>query len=215
MIGIRNRNSCKGKYFLYPRPVSVFTQDKSKFLSILHSHSFASCCPCSVSRQVQGQCRRRRVWCLADWKSVTVVQKRFGIGHGRETLPLKCIRFRDKELRTTRDPFMWKISGKSTDAWIRRGSYHRKAFRRIPHASVCAASNQLSISRSAVHQILHETLQHLTRFDYFKCWNRLTQCPQHASKHVDSSISSVPWGVPRLKFTKIVVAVAILSGSEF
>jgi len=120
-----------------------------------------------------------RVWCLADWKSVTVVQKRFRIGHGRETLPLKCIRFRDKELRSTWNPFMWKISRKYTDTWIRRASYHRKAFRRIPHTSICAASNQLSIPCSAVRQILHETLQHLTRFDYFKRWNRLTQRPQH------------------------------------
>jgi hypothetical protein len=154
-----------------------------------------------------------RVWCLADWKSVTVVQKRFRIGHGRETLPLKCIRFRDKDLRTTWDPFMWKISGKSTDIWIRRGSYHRNAFRRIPHTSICAASNQLPIPRSALHQILHETPKHLARFNYFKRWNRLTQCPQRASKHVDNSISSVPRGVPTFQFTKIVVAVAILSGS--
>ena len=65
-----------------------------------------------------------RVWCLADWKSVTVVQKRFRIGYGRETLPLKCIRCRDKDSRTAWDPFLWKVSGKSTDVWIRRGWYH-------------------------------------------------------------------------------------------
>jgi hypothetical protein len=155
-----------------------------------------------------------RVWCLADWKSVTVVQKRFRIGHGRETLPIKRIRFRRQRVEN----YMGSVYVKNlreiyrclNKTWI----YHRNAFRRVPHTPIFAASNQLPIPRSALHQILQETLQQLTRFDYFKRWNRLTQCPLHSSKHVEISISSVPRGVPTLQFTKIVVSVAILSGSE-
>jgi len=170
MIGNRNKNSCREKYSLYPRPVSVFTQKKVKVF--IHTPPTLICQLLSlfilwaVSRAMSTpQEKAARVWCLADWKSVTVVQKRFRTGHGRETLSLKCIWFRDKDLRTTWDSFMWKISGKSTDIWIRLWSYNRKAFRRIPHTSICAASNQLPIPRPAVHQLLHEALQHLTRLN--------------------------------------------------
>jgi hypothetical protein len=103
---------------------------------------------------------------------------------------------------------VWKSSRKSTDIWRGRGSHQRNAFRRIPLKSICAASNQLQTPRSTVHDVLHKSLQQLTRCNWFKPWNRMTYGnPQYASKHVDR-ISSVPWGVPTLQSTKVsVVAV--------
>ena len=104
--------------------------------------------------QEQVQC----VLWLAELQSVTSVQRRFRNRYGRQPPTRKSIRFWDNKLRTTGSLLRVKSPGKlrTSEEKVNR---IRETFQRSPRKSIRAASLQLQIPRSTVHDVLHKRLR--------------------------------------------------------
>lgn len=100
------------------------------------------------------------VVCLAELKSVTAVQRRFGIKYRRELSAHKNFRFWNNKLSIPGSLFLDRAPGEPRPSKedVKRT---RKAFRRCPRKSIRAASNQLQYPLSTVHGALHKHLQEL------------------------------------------------------
>lgn len=95
---------------------------------------------------------------LAELQSVTSVQRRFRTRYGRQPPTRKSIRFWDNKLRTTGSLVRIKSPGKPRTS-AENVNRIREAFQRSPRKSVRAASLQLQIPRSTVHDVLHKRLR--------------------------------------------------------
>jgi len=98
--------------------------------------------------------------CLAELKSVTAIQSRFGIKYRRELPQRKNIRFWNNKLRLPGCLLLDRTPGepRTSEEDVKR---IRKTFRRCPRKSIRAASNQLQFPLSTVHGALHKHLQGL------------------------------------------------------
>jgi hypothetical protein len=90
---------------------------------------------------------------LAELQPLTAAQHCFRMQYGRQPPTWKSIRFWDDKLRSTGS--LLYIKSRTSEENV---SHNRKAFQRSPCKSILAASLQLPISHSAVHNVLHKRL---------------------------------------------------------
>jgi hypothetical protein len=96
---------------------------------------------------------QERVQCvlwLAELQFLTAVQRRFTTQYGRQPATLKSIPFWDNELRTTGSLLRVKSPRKARTS-EENANRIREVFQRSPRKSIRAASLQLQIPHSAVH----------------------------------------------------------------
>jgi hypothetical protein len=93
----------------------------------------------------------------AELQSFMAVQRRFRPKYGREPPTRRSIRFWDDKLRTTGSLLRVTSPGKTrtSEDYVNR---IRQAFQRSPRKSIRAASLQLQIPRSTVHDVLYKRL---------------------------------------------------------
>jgi hypothetical protein len=130
----------------------------------IHAPSDVLAHPQAVSRgMATPQKKIAIVVCLAELKSVTAVQSRFGIKCRREFPACKNIRFWNNKLRLPGCLLPDRAPGepRSSEEDVTR---IRKTFRRCPRKSIHAASNQLQFPLSTVHGALYKHLQGLYQF---------------------------------------------------